>query len=420
MRPPPTVTAPGLSGVLHVSTRDPPIMSLSLRVALTALVVGADWVVLRAAPGDRLLRDGSIVPGPARAAPPCRHFPQCGGCQLQHLSEAAYADYVRDRVVGGLAAQGIEAVDVRPAIVSPPHTRRRVALRALKAQGGVQIGFNEGGSHRVVDLAECWVMDPALFALIAPLRQLFGRFLPAKRAAEIKLTLTDQGADLLIEGFAPDGLAAAEALTAFAEQHRLARLSVDDGYGPETRWEPEPVTVTLGGVPVAFPPYNFLQATPEGEAALVAAAGDAVGDAPIIADLFCGLGTFALALADGRKVYAAEAAREPLLALKAAAARAGKAVMAEHRDLFRRPLMAADASRFAAVLLDPPRAGAEAQVEQLASSSCPVIAYVSCNPASFARDARALIAGGYRLDWVQPVGQFRWSTHVELAARFSR
>ena len=189
---------------------------------------------------------------------------------------------------------------------------------------------------------------------------------------------------------------------------------MDDGYGAQTLWEPEPVTITLSGVPVALPEGAFLQATADGEAALVAAVCDAVAGSTMTADLFAGLGTFALAL-EG-KVYAAEGGRDAALALKGS----GRGVFVEHRDLYRRPLDVTELNRFEAVILDPPRAGAKEQAAALAASSVPRIAYVSCNPNTFARDARALTEAGYRLDWVQPVGQFRWSTHVELAAAFSR
>jgi 23S rRNA (uracil1939-C5)-methyltransferase len=203
-------------------------------------------------------------------------------------------------------------------------------------------------------------------------------------------------------------------------RHALGRLSVDDGMGPEARWEPDPVTVSFGGVAVPFPPASFLQATPEGEAALVAAVREAVGGARAIADLFAGLGTFTFAMDPAAKVYAGEGARDAILSLKAATGRVQRQVFAEHRDLFRRPLTAKELDLFDAVILDPPRAGAKEQAVELAASKAPVIAYVSCNPATFARDAEALVKGGYKLDWVQPVGQFRWSTHAELAARFSR
>jgi 23S rRNA (uracil1939-C5)-methyltransferase len=356
------------------------------------------------APGDRVDADGAVTPGPHHVTPPCRHFPDCGGCQLQHVDDAAYADYLRDRIAEALAAQGVAVPEIRAPHLSPPKSRRR---GALKAAGGL-IGFSAAASHRIVDMRECHVLRPELLALVAPLRRLLnGR-------AGVTMSLADQGADLLVEGVAADTLEAAEAMTAFARDNALARLALDDGDGPQTLWEPEPVTVTLSGVPVALPHGAFLQATAEGEAALVAAAREAVAGAGTIADLFAGLGTFALAL--GGKVYAAEGARDAALALKGA----GRGIFVEHRDLYRRPLDAAELDRFDAIVLDPPRAGAKEQVAALAGSKVPRIAYVSCNPATFARDAATLTTGGYRLSWVQPVGQFRWSTHVELAAAFER
>jgi 23S rRNA (uracil1939-C5)-methyltransferase len=232
------------------------------------------------------------------------------------------------------------------------------------------------------------------------------------------MTLADQGVDLLISNVEADGLDAVMALADFAQEHRLARLSIDEGFGPTARWEPEPLTITLGGLAVAMPEGAFLQATADGEAKLVQSVLEAVGPVETSADLFAGLGTFALALPG--QVVAAEAARDAIFALQTAANRSGRLIRCEHRDLFRRPLTAKELAVFDAVVLDPPRAGARDQVAELAASPVPRIAYVSCNPATFARDASILANGGYRLDWVQPVGQFRWSTHVELAAAFSR
>jgi 23S rRNA (uracil1939-C5)-methyltransferase len=250
------------------------------------------------------------------------------------------------------------------------------------------------------------------------LRVLMGTMMGPRGSGGVRLTLADQGPDVLLEKVDVEGLEAAEALSRFAQAHGIARLAIDDGYGAQTRWEPEPVTVTLGGVPVPLPHGAFLQATAEGEAALVAAVHEAVGPARIVADLFAGLGTFALSL--GGRILAAEGARDAALILKAAAGSAGRQLFVDHRDLFRRPFMTADLDRFQAVVLDPPRAGAKEQVEQLAGSKVERVAYVSCNPNTFARDAKTLVDGGYRLLWVKPVGQFRWSVHVELAAAFSR
>jgi len=390
-----------------------------VRIAARGDGVTADGqFVALAAPGDLVDADGTIERGPHHVEPPCRHFPACGGCQLQHIDDETFADFLKDRIIGALHAQGIDTPDMRPAMLSPPRSRRRVSLRAERKGRRVILGFNEGSSHRIIDLRQCEIMAPMLFALIEPLRGLLATLVPDRRAAAVQMTLVDQGVDLLIEKVEADGLEAAERLTAFAQAHGLARLSIDQGFGPEARWEPEAVTVALGGVAVPFPVGAFLQATADGEAALVAAVREAVGEAEVVADLFAGLGTFSLAL--GRRVLAAEGARDAALALKAAAGRAQRPVMVDHRDLFRRPLMVDDINRFGAILLDPPRAGAKEQAVELARSSVARIAYVSCNPATFARDAKTLIDGGYRLDWIQPVGQFRWSTHVELVASFAR
>lgn len=370
-----------------------------------------------AAPGDLLREDGTVEPGPNHQMPLCRHFPECGGCQLQHVGDDAYRQYLRDRVAGALAQHGL-ATDIREPHLSPPRSRRRASLKALKAGQGVVLGLNAARSNRIVDMRECHVLRPELFDLVEPLRLLLASLLPPRRTGEAQLTLADQGVDVLLKGVAAAGIEAAQALTAFGEAHRLARLAIDEGHGPEVRFEPEPATVTLSGIAVALPVGAFLQATADGEAALVESVREACTGAERIGDLFAGLGTFALAL-DGH-VTAAEAARDAVLALQSAARRAGRPVSAEHRDLYRRPFDAMELAGFGAVVLDPPRAGAEEQVKQLAASRVPRIAYVSCNPATFARDAAILAAGGYCLDWTRPVGQFRWSTHIELAACFSR
>ena len=370
-----------------------------------------------AVPGDTLRDDDTIEPGPGHQRAPCSLFPACGGCQLQHLTDAAYADYCVSRISGALAQHGLEA-EIRAPHLSPPRTRRRATLRALKAGGKVLIGFNEAGSNRIVDMVECHILHPDLFAMLAPLRRLLAAILPARRTGEVQLTLTDQGVDVVLKSVEVVGLEAVEGLTAFCEGNRLARLAIDEGFGLETRYEPQPVTVTLGGSVVAFPPGAFLQATADGEASLIEAAREATLGSARLADLFAGLGTFALSL-DG-PVVAVEAARDAAGSLQVAAQGAGRPIKVEHRDLYRRPLDTEELAGFDAVVLDPPRAGAAEQVRELAGSGVGRIAYVSCNPATFARDAQMLVSGGYKLDWVKPVGQFRWSTHVELAAAFTR
>ena len=368
------------------------------------------------APGDVIRADGSIVPGPSHAAPPCRHFRKCGACQLQQLDEAALAGFVYERVVNAASGQELEPELVAPAYLSPPRSRRRATLHADRSG----IGFRAAGSHKIVDMRECHVLHPALFALVAPLRALIAKW-PGKRpAADVHLALADQGVSVELKGLELDGLEQTEGLLDFARTHALARLSLDQGYGPEMLWEPEPVTVTLSGVAVSLPADGFMQATADGEAALVGAVREWLGASTTVADLFAGLGTFAFALAGPGKVLAVEAAQDAHLACKAAAGRSGRPVHALHRDLYRNPLRTEELDRFAAVVLDPPRAGARDQVEQIAASAVARVAYVSCNPSSWARDAATLVAGGYRLAELRPVGQFRWSTHVELASLFIR
>ncbi len=372
-----------------------------------------------AAPGDSVLDDGSVTWGPHHVAPPCRHFGHCGGCQLQHLDEAALSQFVTDRVVHGAGGQGLAAARLLPAHLSPPGARRRASLHAARVNGAVALGFRAEQSHRIIDLGECPVLVPELAGLIAPLRRLLAAW-PGKLAVDLELTLAEQGVDLALKGLTVAGLARTEALLDFARAHGLARLGLDQGYGPEALWEPEPVTVMLGGVSVPLPPGAFLQATRDGEAALAAFAQRWLAGAAAVADLFAGLGTFAFALAGPAKVLAAEADRAAHLACKAGAARSGKPVHTLHRDLFRNPLLPDELNRFAGVLLDPPRAGAKEQAARLAQSTVARVVYISCNPASWARDAAMLVAGGYRLEELAPVGQFRWSTHVELASLFVR
>ena len=385
-----------------------------------------------AAPGDLLLADGSLKPGPHHATPPCRHFGRCGGCQLQQLDEQTLAEFVSARVANASAAQELGAETITPPHLSPPGSRRRASLRAESSQGRVVIGYREAKSHRLVELTECPVMMPEFVALLNPLRKLLiaigtgkqqgkGKHTHAKLAADIDLALSEQGIDLGIKGVVVESLRATEALLDFARTYRLARLSLDQGYGPEALWEPVPVTVLLAGVSVPFPPGSFLQATLDGEQSLTAAVCEWLAGAGNVADLFSGLGTFAFALAgQGSKVLAVEAARDAHLACKSAAGRAQLPIHTLHRDLFRNPLLPEELDRFDAVVLDPPRAGARDQIERIAASTVAKVVYISCNPSSWARDAKTLVNAGYRLAELRPVGQFRWSTHVELASLFVR
>ena len=373
--------------------------------------------------GDLVTFDGTvatITAGPRHVVPPCRHVPDCGGCQLQHVNAADYDGFVIDRIMRPLAALGIVAGTVHPVAVSPPHSRRRASLRAVRRQGRLMLGFNAEASHRIIDIERCEILLPELQALIAPLRALLKGALGEGQGAGITLTASDSGCDVLLANVPAETLAQIERLTGFAATHDLARLSVEGAHGVETVAMARPPQLLMGGVPVMLPPAPFLQATREGEAALVAAVRAAVGPARRVADLFCGLGTFALPLSEQAAVLAADAAGPAVMALEAAARQFGRRVTTAHRDLFRRPYTSAELASIDAIVFDPPRAGAQAQVAMIAQSKVPVVVGVSCNPNTFARDAEILVKGGYRIESLWPVAQFRWSTHVELVARFIR
>ncbi|MBH5322776.1 class I SAM-dependent RNA methyltransferase [Aurantiacibacter sediminis] len=390
------------------------------RIAALGDGVTADGLhVPLTAPGDRVFSDGRVERGEHYVEPICRHFAKCGGCQLQHCDEGALAQFVAERVTFAAHSRGLDPMHVASPAMSPPHSRRRASLRAINGGGRPLIGFNEAGSHHVIDLRECHVLEPRLFALLEPLRRYFAR-LKGKYAITIELTLVDQGVDCGIGNFTPEGLEQTEELLDFCRDHGLSRLTLDHGYGAESFWEPEPVTVTLGGHPVAFPPGAFLQATRHGEDTLVSAALEWLDPCEHVADLFSGLGTFALALAGKRKVLAAEADRAATLACRTTANLARLPLECAHRDLFRNPLQATELAQFDGVLLDPPRAGARTQIEQIAKSDVSRVVYISCNPSSWARDCEMLKEAGFTLSELRPVGQFRWSTHVELASLFTR
>lgn len=409
-----------------------------------------------AAPGDRVKlrlardRDGLLVgrireivtPGPERVAPPCRHFgdrppggPEagCGGCALQHLGAEAYRGWKLAQLEAALARQGIPLDAIEPLAVSPPASRRRADLTASRKKQGIILGFNARGSHRVVDLSECAVLRPSLAALFAPLRELLAPLMKPGDSAEARLAATDSGADLLLVSAIEFGVGARERIADLAARHDLARVARAHPRHPvaEILIERRPVRMMMGSVPVALPPGAFLQATAEGESALRAfvcegasgaAARGAVRGAMRVADLFAGIGTFTFPLAEtGSKVHAVDAGKAEIAAIEAAARAAVlPGVTAEQRDLERRPLDAAALSGFGAVVFDPPRAGAKEQARHLAQSSVPVVVAVSCHPGTFARDARTLLDGGYRLARLKPVDQFLWSTHLELAALFLR
>ena len=361
--------------------------------------------------------EAMLTPG-ARAQPVCRHFGQCGGCALQHLDDDAYAAAKLSWLEAALAHQGLSCSTIHPLRRLQPGTRRRVRLQLARGR----IGFHARQSHRLIDLAECAVIEPKLFALLAPLRRLSLVLFERAESGAANATLSETGIDLVIELPHPPDLRRLETLAAFAEAEDLAQLSwrCGDELAPVARRRQPRVTLT--GVTVDLPPDAFLQPSLEAEAALSEAVLAMAGEAGRIADLYAGIGTFTFALARKASVHAVEGSEASAAALARAAARAGLSsrVSAERRDLAARPLDADELAKFDAVVFDPPYAGAREQSAALAASRVPRIIAVSCNPASFARDARLLADGGYRLVEVRPFDAFIWSANLELVALFER
>ncbi len=366
--------------------------------------------------GDLLLNTRILTPSPNRIRPPCPHARTCGGCLMQHAADPFVADWKLGIVAGALAGQGLES-PLRPIETSPPRSRRRATLAARRTKGGALIGFHARASETLVAIPHCQLLHPAILATFPALEALV--VTGGSRSAELSLTVTHSlgGPDVAVTGGKPLESEMRMALARVAEAFNIARLTWD---GEVVALRTMPVQ-RFGKALVAPPPGAFLQATAEGEAALLSAVEEAIGPARRVVDLFAGSGTFSLPLAETADVLAVESDAAMLAALDRGwrQAQGLHRVTTEARDLFRRPLEPDEFKGFDAVVIDPPRAGAEAQTATLAHSHVPVIAAVSCNPVTFARDARILTGAGYVLDWVQVVDQFRWAAHVELVARFS-
>ncbi|HTC84080.1 MAG TPA: hypothetical protein VK683_06975 [Rhizomicrobium sp.] len=346
----------------------------------------------------------------------CPHFGACGGCSLQDLTPDAYRAKKRDAVVAALKRAGVEAMVEEPVIV-PPRSRRRAVFKIKSLPKGLHVGFHAAKSHTVIDMHHCDVLTPGLFALVDVLRQQLEPLFGVGETAELHVTETDTGFDCAFRWRAQLAPTLRAALSVALSGLGIARLTM----GREIVFETAQPSVTLGGVKISLPPNPFLQSTAEGEAALQARVLEAVGKAKTVADLFAGCGTFALPLARKAKVHAVEQDSAALAALAAAARAPGlKPLTTEIRDLFKLPLAPVELIAYDAVVLDPPRAGAEAQAKALAKSRVPAIAYISCDAASFARDAALLTGGGYRMGPVTPIDQFLWSSHIELAGSFRR
>ncbi|MBD3679765.1 MAG: class I SAM-dependent RNA methyltransferase [Rhodobacteraceae bacterium] len=367
--------------------------------------------------GDRIPAPKIEQPSEHRVKPPCPHFRSCGGCALQHATDPFVALWKTEVVKTALAAQGIDA-PIRGIATSPSASRRRASLSGRRTKKGSIVGFHARASDTVIEVPECRVLHPDLLACLPLLHELTRRTGSRKGEVSFALTRSRAGIDLAVTGAKPMDTGLRIELAELAGIHDLARLAWEGEVVVERR----PPWQAFGSARVVPPSGAFLQATEEGEAALLAAVKEAVGKANRIVDLFAGCGTFALPLAAVAEVHAVEGEGDMLGAMDRGwrQAQGLKRITHEARDLFRRPLMSAELAKFDAAVIDPPRAGAEAQTAELAKSEIPRIAAVSCNPVTFARDARLLVSAGYRLSWVRVVDQFRWSPHVELAAAFSR
>jgi 23S rRNA (uracil1939-C5)-methyltransferase len=357
------------------------------------------------------------VPSPERIAPICPHFATCGGCALQHWEGEPYRAWKRELVVTALQQAGIEA-EVDAVVDAHGEGRRRAVFHARRgAKDVLQVGFTSAGTHHVVAIDRCPILAPGLAGAIEAAWAIAEALGTSAKPLDIHATATDAGIDIDVRGSGPLAPAQSVALARLADSRRLARIT---RHGERVAERAAP-TVTMGRATVTLPPGAFLQATAAGEAALARLVAGHVGDAKNVADLFCGVGPFALRLAECAKVIAADSDEAAIAALRAAAKTPGlKPITAERRDLFRRPLLAHEFAGVDAVVFDPPRQGAEAQARALAASKVTLIVAVSCSAATFARDAKILLDGGYHLAAVTPVDQFRYSAHVEIVARLTR
>jgi 23S rRNA (uracil1939-C5)-methyltransferase len=358
------------------------------------------------------------TPSPERIAPICPHFGTCGGCAVQHWRGDRYRAWKRDLVVAALRQAGL-AAPVDDLIDAHGAGRRRAVLHARRGTHHVlAVGFTARRAHRIVAIDRCPILAPAMHGTIEAAWAVAEALDPAKKPLDIQVTAANEGLDVDVRGSGPLRPAQAAALARMATDHRLARIT---RHG-ELVAQPITPTITMGSAQVPLPPGAFLQPTAAGEAALAALVLEHAKGARLLLDLFSGIGPFALRLAEHARIVAVDTSQAAIGALtRAAATTSGfKPVEAEVRDLFRRPLVANELNRFDTVVFDPPRQGAQAQAKEIAASKVPLVIAVSCNAATFARDASILVDGGYRMTSITPVDQFRYSPHVEIVARFAR
>lgn len=382
--------------------------------------LGGETVDALPSPGhpDRRELAHIVTPSAERIAPFCPHFGTCGGCAIQHWQPAAYRNWKRQLVVDILHHASI-ACEVDELVDAHGTGRRRMTLHARQSpQGILRVGFAAAGRHEIIAIDRCPILDPAMDGAIEAANEIAELLRPVSKPLDIQVTAADNGLDIDVRGSGPLGTVMLTSLSKLAERHNLARLT---RHGELVIMRKPPV-VHVGKAQVTLPPGSFMQPTALGERTLAELAIARIKGAKHVADLFCGFGPFALRLAEKFKVAAFDSDQGAITALQNAvkATQGLKPIRAEARDLFRRPLVPQELRDYDGVVFDPPRQGAQAQSQQLAASKIALVIAVSCNPVTFARDARILIDAGFKLDTVTPIDQFRYTPHVELVARFRR
>lgn len=357
------------------------------------------------------------TPSARRIKPACKHFKKCGGCKLQHADDALVAEWKTDQLRKALRHWELDT-EFLSAHVSPPHSRRRASFTAKRTKSGIMLGFLAPASDTLIAIEECHVVDPKILAQFVGLKALGGFAVSRKSSARLSVTLSLAGLDINVESTIELTPENRMKLGALAEAQKFARITWN-GEDVALRARPEQ---EFDGIRVTPPPGSFLQATKDAERAMQSAVGTALSGASRVLDFFCGCGTFALPLAKSAEVHAFEADAAMIQSLESAWREATDlhALTAVKRDLFRRPLLAQELKGFDAAVIDPPRAGASAQIAEIAKSDLSKLAHVSCNPSTFARDARVLVDAGFTLKTIQLIDQFRWSNHIELVAVFTR
>ncbi|QND52211.1 class I SAM-dependent RNA methyltransferase [Phyllobacterium sp. 628] len=408
---------------------------MSTRVTIERMGAGGDGIAATAAgsayvpfslPGEianvalengRATMMALLEASPERIEPACRHFEECGGCALQHWQESAYQDWKRLLVQEALGGRGLQ-FKLDPLFACAPQTRRRAVFAVRTSEHGAVLGFNRHQSHELIDITECAVTVPEIVSRLDDLRDLVAVLGGGMKPFKLTVTATTSGLDITASGCGAPDSAKRQALTTLVLKKGFARLSFEG----EIIVEPRKPMVHFGKVPVFIPPGGFLQATAEAEEAMSALVAAHLGKAKKSIDLFCGSGTFAFRIAEKSSVHAVESDQMALDALDRGARHVQglKPVSVERRDLFRRPFLARELAPFTGLVFDPPRAGAEAQAIEIAKSSVPKVAAVSCNPVTLGRDLSILVKGGYKIDRVVPIDQFLWSSHVETVVLLSK